>query len=138
MRAVYEVTMARGRVRFSFCGGSLRGAARSEIDFPMPWAIITARNPGSKRLSEAENVKRDAALAQELSSRGLVASPAVNSAADGSWSEPGSLVLSLSRAVALAIGRRFGQRAIVWASGGKIGLLDCSTETWVVRPTYTA
>jgi hypothetical protein len=84
------------------------------------WAYVTAWNPGSMRLSEDENVRRQHALEETLRRDGLIVFPGEGVGDDGRWPpEPSVLVLGISRADALALGQRFGQRAIVYGEAGK-------------------
>lgn len=80
------------------------------------YAYLTAWNPGGKKLSDAENAERQAALLARLKGRHLV--QGVASADDGTWSEASVLVLGLSRDEAAALGRNFGQLAILCGRRG--------------------
>ena len=125
-------------MEFSFWRASIPGSRRAGVGVPGAWCIVTARNPMSRVLDEASNAARDAELDAALARERLESCPAENRAADGLWREPARMVVGISRERGLAIARRFGQRAIVWSGRGKVGLLDCRTEAWVVRPTYAA
>jgi len=85
------------------------------------WAVITPCNPGSRPLSPQANQARREALAACLARRGGGAGwrwwPAENRADQGDWPvEPGFLVLfpRAGRRAARALGRLFGQNALVW------------------------
>lgn len=80
-------------------------------------AIITACNPGSVPLEEAENRRRNTELEQEIKALGRHFGPALNQSADGEWPEPGFWIANISLDEAIALGRQFGQAAVVWAGG---------------------
>ncbi|MBN8680973.1 MAG: DUF3293 domain-containing protein [Chitinophagales bacterium] len=77
-------------------------------------AIVTAYNPGSVLLEEAENRQRNAAMEQVLQELALPYGPALNQAPDGGWQEPGFWVAGIGLEAAVALGREFGQAAIWW------------------------
>jgi hypothetical protein len=78
------------------------------------WAYITAYNPGSRLLSKEDNIRRQQALVQAVQARGLtffegesVLDPAV-------WPpEPSLLILAIPPGDARALGRQFGQLAVL-------------------------
>lgn len=80
-------------------------------------AIITACNPGSVPLEEAENRRRNKELEQEIKALGLLFGPALNQSADGKWPEPGFWIANISQGQAITMGLLFGQAAVVWAGG---------------------
>ena len=78
-------------------------------------AFITAWNPQSVVRSEAENRASQKRLESELTAIGvrLVAGTGADPA--GVWpGEPSVLAVGISRSEAERVGRKFGQRAIVW------------------------
>jgi len=78
-------------------------------------AFITACNPLSQLLSDAENQQRQAELAAELARRSLTYLEGVGQSASGDWpGEPSFLVLGLALEAAKTMGRAYGQNAIVW------------------------
>lgn len=91
------------------------------------WAYVTAYNPGSIALDEDENIRRQTALEGVLGSAGLRFFPGEGVGDDGRWPpERSVLVLGVTREQALELGRRFGQRAVVYGeSGGPAELLAC-------------
>ncbi len=91
------------------------------------WAFVTAWNPGSRPTSPAVNAVRQAELAREVAARGWIALEGEGVGDDGAWPpEPSLLVLGPTREEARALGRRFGQNAVVWAErGGAPVLIDC-------------
>jgi hypothetical protein len=76
------------------------------------WAFITAWNPGSVTLPEAENARRNGALATDLRRRWtLLEGQGVGD--DGTAPEASYLVLGIGREAAVAAARKYGQLAIV-------------------------
>src|SRR5215203_2556843 len=75
------------------------------------WAFITAWNPGSVALPDAENARRNEALAGDLRRWTVVAGQGVGD--DGTPPEGSYLVLGIGREAAVAAARRYGQLAIV-------------------------
>ncbi len=71
--------------------------------------LVTAWNPAGRRLPEAVNRRRAARLAERL--RGLRALPGVNG--EGRWREESLLVLACTPRRVEALGRLFGQDAVV-------------------------
>jgi hypothetical protein len=79
-------------------------------------AYITACNPRSAPLSDADNHQRQLALAAEVTRRGLFFLPGVGQHSSNGWpGEPSYLVFGLSLEEAMALGREWEQNAIVWA-----------------------
>lgn len=79
-------------------------------------AFITACNPLSQALSEADNAKREDRLAAELRARRLVFHPGIGQHPSNFWpGEPSFLIFGLSLEAAKALGNKFDQNAIVWA-----------------------
>ncbi len=78
------------------------------------WAYVTAFNPNGEAASEAENQRAQARLEHELGTRGFQCYPGVGKADVGDWPpEVSVLILGISEAQALELGRRYGQAAIV-------------------------
>jgi Protein of unknown function (DUF3293)/Phytanoyl-CoA dioxygenase (PhyH) len=93
------------------------GEPRPEVA-DVEWAFVTACNPHSKPLSEAENDRRMAELANAVSGRwrhyrghGV--------GRDGSWREPSLLIVGIREPDAVELARRFGQNAIVAGGPGE-------------------
>jgi hypothetical protein len=77
------------------------------------WAYITAWNPRSKLLSEAENHRRHQGLTSELSQYVCWEGEGVGT--DKSWKPERSwLILGIPREHAIEIGKRWEQNAIVY------------------------
>ena len=121
----------------SFFADTPRGYLRLRIDERNPeldavlaaegaqsWAYVTACNPGSVALSKSENVQRQQMLEQAVREAGFVFFRGEGVGDDGQWSpEPSLLILGITRAQAVDLGRRFGQRAIVYGEAGGSPLL---------------
>lgn len=91
------------------------------------WVFITAWNPGSRRLSAEENDARQADLLDALQQRGREWLSGSGIPADASWQPEASvLVFGTCRAEAVALGKRFGQLAVVLGTrGGEAELAYC-------------
>ena len=76
------------------------------------YAYLTAWNPGSQKLSDAENRERQDKLKARLKGKHPMVE-GVATADDGAWSEESVLVLGIPRADALALAREFGQAALL-------------------------
>ena len=83
-------------------------------------AFITAYNPASVALCEAENRAAHENLQGELERRAVAYFAARGLDPTRQWpAEPGFLVLGLAREDAVALGRRFDQNGIVWLAAGR-------------------
>lgn len=91
------------------------------------WAFVSACNPMSRRLTNAENQKRHESLAQAVQVRGWHALPGEGRSDSGDWPPEASLfILGPARDEAARLGDEFGQLAIVWgAAGGRAELVEC-------------
>jgi hypothetical protein len=89
------------------------------------WAYLTAFNPGSVRLSDAENDRGQRELEDALRPLEHPMFPGEGVGDDGTWPpERSILVLGIEREAALLLGRRFGQRAIVCGRLGGLATLE--------------
>lgn len=78
------------------------------------YGVITACNPGSRQLSEVNNVARQARLAERLTDLNLRFFPACNGPDATNWpAEPSFLVLDAPLALLRRLGLVFGQNALV-------------------------
>lgn len=79
------------------------------------WTIITAWNPQSTPLSLAENLSRQDLLRNDLQALGFSILAARGEDPRGEWEpEESLLVLGIDQRVALELGVRYRQWAIVW------------------------
>jgi len=78
------------------------------------WAFITAENPGSVPLPREANAERMRQLRAAVEAAGYRHYPGFGQDPAGDWpAEASLLVLGIEEAAAAALGRHFGQRAIV-------------------------
>lgn len=82
--------------------------------------FITGCNPFSQTLDPEVNEERQAALAGELKDRGLASIAGIGQHPSSGWAEPSYLVLGASLEVAMALGVRHEQDAIVWGGPGAV------------------
>lgn len=93
------------------------------------FAIITAWNPESKRLSDIDNKQRNEALKEELTGLHMQTMWAGNR--DFSWKEE-SFAVAISRERAIELGKKYQQNAIYFIERERLFLLSCledATET---------
>lgn len=82
-------------------------------------AFVTAANPRSERLSEADNAARLAALEEAVRKLGHSYLRGEGRDATGQWgAEASFLVLGISKQDARSLGRAFGQNALVFVERG--------------------
>lgn len=85
------------------------------------WAFITAWNPGSKKLDAIENQRRQAALEAEVKQGGYVFYRGAGVPDEKGWEQEESLlIVGVEREIAVKLGKKYGQAAIVI---GKVGAL---------------
>ena len=93
------------------------------------FAFLTAANPGSKPLAEAENARRHARLLARIRETGLEAIAGEScEATSGGWRERSLLVVGLDRERALALARKLGQLALL------VGEIGGAVELFSTRP----
>lgn len=93
------------------------------------FAFLTAANPGSEPLTEAENARRYVRLLARVRETGLrtIAGESCE-ATSGGWRERSLLVVGIDREPALALARELGQLALlVGEIGGPVELLYTSS-----------
>ena len=81
-------------------------------------AFVTAANPRSEKKSAAQNAAALAVLDQVIAAAGYPWRAGEGREPDGSWREPSRLVIGIYRENAEALGRLFGQNAIVFVEKG--------------------
>lgn len=92
-------------------------------------AFVTAFNPHSVRLPDAENLARQQALREVLRQQRHAVVDGIGQHPDGHWQgEPSFLVFGLSLEEAYKLGRQFSQNAIVWAGSEAIPQLILCVE----------
>ncbi len=78
-------------------------------------AFLTAYNPYSEVVGDAENIAFQDQLTRELTSLGLTFIPGIGQDSQGQWpGEPSFLILGLQLAEAKALGVQYRQNALVW------------------------
>ena len=78
-------------------------------------ALITACNPRSQILSDAENTQRMDALTTEIQALGYAHLPAIAKDPQGKWpDEPGLWVAGLTKNEAESLARSFEQNGLLW------------------------
>ena len=80
--------------------------------------FVTAANPRSEKKSAAENAEALEALDQLIRASGYPWRAGEGREPDGSWREASRLVMGIYRENAEALGRLFGQNAIVFVEKG--------------------
>jgi len=83
------------------------------------WAYVTACNPRSVCLPDEENAPRTAELEVALRDGGWPHHRGISVGRNGGWAEASFLVLGIPEGEAVALGRRFGQNAIVAGRAGE-------------------
>lgn len=82
-------------------------------------AFITAENPFSEQLTEAENAVRQDQLREDLVKLGASVIEGAGQGDDPSWpAEASYAVIGISREQACELGRKYQQNAIVWFDAG--------------------
>jgi hypothetical protein len=100
--------------------------------------LVTAWNPGAHPLSVAENGTRHSALLNYLDHQGIDHWDAGGYSADRSWIELGLAVPDVEEALALEIGRHFGQLAIYRWTARDLAVLDCTDGAAIARYGWCA
>lgn len=110
----YQVFLPGGALELSIGEASPRLAAWLKTEGVNSWAILTACNPHSERLSDQANAERQSALEVALLERGFEPYAGENTAPMADWpAEQSCLVPNISLAEALGFAQQFEQNAIV-------------------------
>ena len=86
------------------------------------FAVITAWNPASQRVSNEENLRNNQRLALEISHTNYVDVLVGDEAF--TWKEA-SFAVAIERELAIELGRKFGQNAIYYVENNQLYLLSC-------------
>lgn len=83
-------------------------------------ARLTAANPGSvEPLADAINAEANSRLVRDIDDAGLAHIRCGSSDAAGDWAEEGFLVFGIRLENAKTLGRKYGQRGILWMEEGQ-------------------
>ncbi len=81
------------------------------------WMFITAHNPGSRKLNDKENSERNSSLLADLNSYKVFKGRGIGDTEK--WDpEESYLVLGIPLSEATALGKKYGQNAIVFGGSG--------------------
>lgn len=96
----------------------------------MPWALLTAFNPGARSQPDAANDVAQARLLARLGGARHACWPGINSDADGGHVERSVLALGIGAGEADALAREFGQCALLAGTLGAPARLRILPESW--------
>lgn len=117
LQTTYRVSGAREPVDIRI---GIRSSALDKLledSWVSEWAFVTASNPGSRACPERENARRNAGLEQMLREAGLPYIQGIGVPDEPGWrAEQSYLVLGITKPGAVAMAKRWGQRACVWGS----------------------
>lgn len=99
-----------------------------------PVFVITAWNPDSEVLADAENAERNERLRADLTRLTDRIFPAVGRSPDGSWEEASFAIVGVAEADVLVLGRRYGQVAIFMSDGTELRVQGCFNDWALSRP----
>jgi hypothetical protein len=143
--AHYRVDAPHGT--FTIRIGAVLDADTARCAPGLPWAVLTACNPGAAASGEAANARATADLVALLDAEGTNHWPGLNHDGQGGHAEASRFVAGLDTAVADHIARRFGQAALVagviggaarlrmLVPRGADGLVDTAFVDWVASGT---
>lgn len=114
-QAIYEVYLNRKTIQFRISDRCLAIDSLISQHGVDSWALITAYNPYSQCLSERNNQQRHQKLIEQIEGLQLAYLDAAGKDPGEIWQPELSLfILGISRDIAIAIGRKFQQNAIVY------------------------
>jgi len=108
-------------------------------DWSRPFAILTAHNPGGKKVDPETNAGADKELRRSLSRKSLPKHRITGVSEDWSHEEKGFAVWGLNHKTASEIGHEFRQDAYFWVEHGNVHVHSCHTQekqqvgTWESR-----
>jgi len=118
-RAVYRVAAPQGELALAVDEPPAELDAQLAAQGVSTAAFVSASNPGSVRLPDAENRERHLRLIERVAAGGWTSLPGSSSAPDGGWTEESLLVIGIEEKEALALAREFGQAAILVLAAGE-------------------
>ena len=101
-------------------------SGRLPAGLSQPVHVVTACNPGSHRLSDAQNAARNDALRRELDRRDAAWYPARGCSPDGSWCEDSFAVAGWTRPDACALARAHDQAAVFELVHGQLVVVSAT------------
>jgi hypothetical protein len=108
-------------------------------DWSRPFAILTANNPGGKKVDPETNTEADKELRRSLSRKSLPKHRITGVSEDWSHEEKSFAVWGLNHKTASENGRNFSQDAYFWVEHGNVHVHSCHTQekqkvgTWESR-----
>lgn len=103
------------------------GETAGDFPFHAPVHLLTAFNPWGRELPDDENDMLQARLARHLEAERIETLHSLGASEDRSWMEPGFALLGVDEERAVAVARRFNQRAVYsWTAKelAVVGALD--------------
>ena len=117
LKTTYRVSTANGEVDIRI---GVRNTALDRIleeHRVSEWVFVTASNPGSRANSEYENARHNAELEQMLVEAGWQYVRGSGVPDEPGWQPESSyFVFGMTQPDAIALAKRWGQRAIVWGT----------------------
>ncbi|NCG21141.1 MAG: DUF3293 domain-containing protein [Rhodobacterales bacterium] len=95
--------------------------------WPSSVFVLTAHNPGGRRLTESETADAMERLKREVETCTDAQWPAIGASRVGSWQEHSIACSGATREAMLDIARRYGQRAIFELCDCEIRVIDCES-----------
>ena len=93
------------------------------------FGLITAANPFSMVLSDAENRARNHRMQRILEQHNLVFGPSLGTNGTRDWQEHGFVIWDVPETFVLNLGQQFNQNAIVYGVGRQVALAWCVDHT---------
>ena len=117
-----------GRPRFRLVPDAPGATGLWPQDLVAPVMVVTAWNPQSTNLAEADNRARNQLLVAELDRPGLTVWPAIGRDLDSPHHEDGVAVSGLALAEGVALGARHGQAVVFVWTPDVWAVVSCSDD----------
>ena len=91
-------------------------------------SVLTAANPFSKELSASENQARNLEMQLEIEKLGFEHGWSYGEQSDQTWREDGFVIFDAPLEVALDLGRKYEQNAILHGFDSRVALAWCDNE----------
>lgn len=119
-RAVYRVDSLGGPIFLRVGAASAALDRWLEAQGASRCAFLSAANPGSVALDEAQNRRRHQLLIERLGATGFATAAGESFEAEsGGWREASLLVAGIGREEAIDLAREWGQLALLWGELGR-------------------